>query len=194
MFAEPGVTPRLRRSVHTEQALDELLSAGPGLPKMVTEILAVEKRGDSLLAFVPLVGPWLIGRSERHTRQEKQWLSALSVGLTLVIFAVFWSLMPRDRLASLRERTRLEMRVLGDVAERYRADHGSYPDEATWNHFAEGTDGRFFDPWDRPYHYEPHGEGLTLKTLGRDGLEGGSGEDADVTVEHLRPPATAARH
>jgi general secretion pathway protein G len=38
------------------------------------------------------------------------------------------------------------------------------------------------DPWGQPYHYEAPGKKgpFDLYTLGRDGKEGGSGEDADV--------------
>jgi general secretion pathway protein G len=41
------------------------------------------------------------------------------------------------------------------------------------------------DPWGRPYRYESPGrvnpDGFDLYTLGRDGVPGGTGEDADVT-------------
>lgn len=191
-LAGPDLASRLRFLERKQQVLAELLSAGPPSegPKMIESLNAGEKRRDSLLAFVPLVGPWLIQRSRHLERKEKQTLTALSLGLTLVIFAVIWTLMPNaaDRLASLRERMQLEMQVLGDVVERYRLEHGSYPDEATWKWFAKRADGRFFDPWGRPYLYEPHVDGVTLRTLGRDGREGGSGKDADVTVERLNTP------
>ncbi|HAQ35285.1 MAG: type II secretion system protein GspG [Maricaulis sp.] len=37
------------------------------------------------------------------------------------------------------------------------------------------------DPWDRPYIYEVVGPGqVVIRTLGRDGQEGGDGEDADI--------------
>lgn len=112
IFAEPDPPPRLCFS-RAEQALAELLSAVPRSesPELVNELLAIEKRGDSLLAFIPFVGPWLMLRSERHTREEKRRLAALSIGLTLVILAVAWSLMSRaaDQLASLRGRIRSEM-------------------------------------------------------------------------------------
>jgi type II secretion system protein G len=48
------------------------------------------------------------------------------------------------------------------------------------------------DPWGRPYHYiyeeqlrlEP--KKYTLYTLGKDGVKGGQGEDADISNEHLK--------
>jgi general secretion pathway protein G len=49
------------------------------------------------------------------------------------------------------------------------------------------------DPWGRPYHYtcpsatDP--EGYDLLSYGRDGVSGGTGEDADVTAGMGRPAA-----
>ena len=47
------------------------------------------------------------------------------------------------------------------------------------------------DPWGRPYIYERSGLGgvaeeFKLYTLGADGVAGGTGEDADVKIEHLK--------
>ncbi len=42
------------------------------------------------------------------------------------------------------------------------------------------------DPWGRPYLYQsparPGAEGYDLKALGRDGVAGGAGEDADISL------------
>lgn len=39
------------------------------------------------------------------------------------------------------------------------------------------------DPWQHPYVYEVNGADFNLKSLGRDGREGGSGYDADIPYE-----------
>ena len=159
---------------------------------MLDELLAVEKRRTSFMAFIPVLGPLLLRRSERHTDQERRKLSALSVGLTLAILGLSWELKPTpaDRVASLHRRIGSEMRILGEVAERYRKEHGSYPGKATWQRFTERPDKRFLDPWGRPYGYEPHEDGFTLQTLGRDGLAGGTGQDRDVTKDYRLRPGT----
>lgn len=38
------------------------------------------------------------------------------------------------------------------------------------------------DPWGTPFYYQPSPDGIRVRvyTLGRDGAEGGSGEDADI--------------
>jgi len=191
---DPDLELRLRFSARVSRVLVELLTAGaPSEGRRLLESLnAIEKRCECLLAFAPVVGPWLLQGSKHHSREEKQKLAALSLGLTLLIFAVTWMLMPSaaDRLASLHQQMQLQMHVLGDVAEGYRREHRSYPDQATWKWFANQADGRFFDPWGRPYRYEPRADGVTLESLGRDGREGGSGKDTDVTVEHPRASAS----
>ncbi len=180
---------RLRFSARVRKVLAELVSGGPPSEgfKMLVALVASEKRRDSLLAFVPLVGLWVIERSKYHSLREKRALRVLSLGLSLVMLAVVSASMPSDadRLVSLRERMQREMRMLDDVAERYRREHGLYPDGATWKWLAGRADGRFFDPWGHPYRYEARVDGVSLRTLGRDGREGGSNADLDVTLERL---------
>jgi general secretion pathway protein G len=38
------------------------------------------------------------------------------------------------------------------------------------------------DPWGRPYLYAPDGKAYSIRSLGRDGQPGGTGEDADISV------------
>jgi general secretion pathway protein G len=53
--------------------------------------------------------------------------------------------------------------------------------------------GDLLDPWERPYLYEPGtdaaGEEFVLRSLGKDGQVGGTGEDQDVTSEETPPAA-----
>jgi len=41
------------------------------------------------------------------------------------------------------------------------------------------------DPWGNDYVYESDGLNFTLKSLGKDGAEGGEGENADISSEDL---------
>ncbi|HYH82069.1 MAG TPA: type II secretion system major pseudopilin GspG [Longimicrobium sp.] len=95
-------------------------------------------------------------------------------------------------------RTQLEM--LGSAIDAYRLDNDGYPSTeqglaALRTRPASGPAPRSWrgpylrrdvplDPWGRPYLYRSPGtanpEGYDLLTLGRDGKEGGEGEDADV--------------
>lgn len=182
--------PRIQR------ALASLISQGPRseVPGLLDELSTSEKRSYSLLALIPVVGPLLIAASKRHTDDEKRRLSALSIGLTVAVLALLWTLQPSPaaQAARLRQRVESEMRVLSDIAEQYRKERGSYPTEATWRRFTERPDVRFFDPWGRPYLYERVESGFVLKTLGQDGFAGGIGKDADVTLEERSAPSNSA--
>lgn len=94
---------------------------------------------------------------------------------------------------------RTQMELLGVGLDGYRLDNGAYP------RTAQGLDaltqrptsqpaplnwrGPYLrkvvplDPWGRPYLYQSPvtgSEGYALRSLGRDGKEGGEGEDADI--------------
>ena len=95
-------------------------------------------------------------------------------------------------------KTQLEM--LGSAIDAYRLDSDAYPSTeqglaALRTRSAAGPTptswrGPYLrrdvpmDPWGRPYVYRSPGtanpEGYDLLTLGRDGREGGQGEDADI--------------
>jgi len=188
------VAARIRRRPQTARSravLSELIAAGPsysGAGSMVSDLRIADKRLSSLLAFIPFVGPWRIQRSESHSRAEKFWLTWLSIGLTaLGVWAIVDRLpTPEIELGVLRTRIASEEKNLGDFSDQYRARHGTYPDQAAWQHNADRADPIFFDPWGRRYRYDSTAGEVTISTLGRDGIAGGSGDDADVT-ERFRP-------
>jgi general secretion pathway protein G len=100
---------------------------------------------------------------------------------------------------SATAKTQIEM--LGAALDNYKLDNGSYPtsDQGLSALDAKPTRdpvpldwrgpylkrGLPADPWARAYLYKSPGEhnrtGYDLWTLGRDGKDGGSDEDADVT-------------
>jgi general secretion pathway protein G len=95
---------------------------------------------------------------------------------------------------------RTQMSLLGTALDSYRLDNGAYPTSeqglqalrekparqpmpANWKGPYLRKDVPL-DPWDRPFLYRAPGSrnptGYDLATLGRDGQEGGTGEDADL--------------
>lgn len=96
---------------------------------------------------------------------------------------------------------RSQIEILASALESYRMDNLSYPTteqglEALRTRPADGAGilnwrGPYLrknvplDPWGRPYVYVSPGvhnpESYDLYTLGRDGVVGGTGEDADIT-------------
>ena len=96
---------------------------------------------------------------------------------------------------------RSQVEMLGLALDQYRLDNGAYPSTeqglaALRTAPTTGDPPRRWrgpylrraipgDPWGRPYQYLSPGranpQGYDLFTLGRDGREGGTDEDADVT-------------
>jgi len=99
-----------------------------------------------------------------------------------------------------------QMALLGVALDGYRLDNGGYPVTT------QGLEALMtrplrqpaplnwrgpylrkaipLDPWGRPYAYVAPlkgAEGYQLRSLGRDGKEGGSGEDADVGTDSVTP-------
>jgi general secretion pathway protein G len=94
-----------------------------------------------------------------------------------------------------------QIEMLGLALDNYRLDNDYYPTtdqgidalirEPDIAPFPNNWDGPYLkklevpmDPWDRPYIYRSPGEmnldSYDIYTLGRDGIEGGEGEDQDV--------------
>ncbi len=92
-----------------------------------------------------------------------------------------------------------DLRQLGTALDMYRLDNHQYPsteqgldalvqrpsgfpEPKNWN-----PDGYIkvlpTDPWGSPYVYERRSSDFTLFSLGADGVEGGEGPNADVTLE-----------
>ena len=92
--------------------------------------------------------------------------------------------LPRPAKFDPRVRTRLEseMNALGSLANQYRVEHGDFPDVATWRRLADSGDPSFYDPWRNSYRYERTVDGVTIRTLGQDGIDGGIGIDADLSA------------
>jgi len=60
--------------------------------------------------------------------------------------------------------------------------YAGHKDLIEWNH----------DYWDRPFIYETDGETYQIRSLGRDGVEGGRGHDADIGNDRPRGHASLA--
>ncbi len=101
-----------------------------------------------------------------------------------------------------------QMELIGVALDSYRLDNGNYPVTAQGLDALNTRPGRQpaplnwrgpylrkavpMDPWGRAYVYAAPargGEGYELRSLGRDGAEGGTGEDADLGG----PPVTTKR-
>jgi Type II secretion system (T2SS), protein G len=177
------------RAPRARAALAELVSRGGGSETPIDgEVLEAGKTLISLVALIPLVGPYFIYRSLVHRTAEKYRLAWMSIAVTG--FAATWLILQLPTAVRfdphLRTRLESELNALGALAEQYRLEHGDFPDVASWRHLADREDPRFYDPWGRAYRYERTADGVTIRTLGRDGVDGGMGMDADLSA-HFSP-------
>ena len=178
------------RAPRASAALAELVARGRG-PEIPIDgkVLNAGKTLISLVVLIPVVGPYLIHRSLLHTAAEKHRLAWMSIAVTG--FAAIWLVMQLPAQAKfdarLRGKIESELNTLGALAEQYRMEHGDFPDVATWRRLTDREDPGFYDPWGRPYRYERTVDGVTIRTLGRDGVDGGIGMDADLSAHFSGP-------
>lgn len=137
-----------------------------------------------------------VGRSERGFTLMEMLVVLVLIGL---IAAVAIPQVMRMFEGAKAKAARIQLQTVGQSLHFYQLDNGDYPDvrqglAALWT-APEGVEGwtgpyvrreeQLVDPWGRKLLYAPPAEGknFTLKTLGADGAEGGSGDDADIAYK-----------
>lgn len=87
-----------------------------------------------------------------------------------------------------------QIRNIASALELYYIDNGAYPSNedglealavapasaAAWSGPYLKDAGKLADPWGRAYTYQTSDSAFTVRSLGRDGKEGGDGLDADI--------------
>lgn len=115
--------------------------------------------------------------------------------IVIVILGLLMTLVaPRmfSQVSSTKTKTAaMQMEMLSTALDAYFLDVGSYPEaleelrrssKTRWNGPYMPRDIPL-DPWDRPYIYKVpgvDGNDYLLRSYGRDGSEGGEGEDLDI--------------
>jgi general secretion pathway protein G len=96
-----------------------------------------------------------------------------------------------------RQRVLTDLATLRDAVEYYYGEFGKYPDSneglkallTRTDNFPNGLVSQIpVDPWAKPYVYQYPAEGraYNILCLGRDGRQGGEGEDADLDLNDLQ--------
>jgi hypothetical protein len=180
-----GQSRRQLPSKRLNEALARAVAAGPPAEaaERVAELLTTEEREASLMAFVPVLGPWRVLQSTQYNQSEKRLLVWLSAALTGMLVAGMILYVPTSsETVTLRERIHIEAAELDGVVEDFRSRNGRAPDAEEFRLSADEAHLSIFDPWGRPYFYQPGALDVTFGSLGRDGVPGGMDEDADVTA------------
>ncbi len=124
----------------------------------------------------------------RPSRSRERGFTLIEVLVVIVILGILAAIIVPNIMDKPGEaritKARADIRAIESALNIYRLDHHRYP---TTDEGLAALAGKYLprvpaDPWDRPYLYlSPgvHGE-VDIYTLGRDGLEGGEGEDADI--------------
>jgi general secretion pathway protein G len=138
-----------------------------------------------------------MGAPEERAQAARRRTTPALVFVTAVVLAGFggcWLLYRTlEQPPQLLEPYRL--RNLLNAAKLYRRDTGRFPSTAQGlgplapKYVATVAD----DGWGRPYLYESDGGSVRIWTLGRDGVAGGSGADADLSVEFPPGPAVPTK-
>lgn len=128
-------------------------------------------------------------------------VTILEILVVLAIIALLAAIVaPRiiGQLGKAKSQTaELQINNLTSAVQLFYIDTGRYPSETEgltalfsqpagangWNGpYLDSQDG-LIDPWSRDYIYitEENTNGFTIKSFGRDGVTGGSGEDTDIS-------------
>lgn len=147
-----------------------------------------------------------------HRLRSRTGFTLLEMLVVLVVLGLLAGLIGPQLFGRVGEAktttARTQMELLGVALDSYRLDNGNYPVTAQGLEALNTRPGGQpapqnwrgpylrktvpVDPWGRPYVYRAPtrgGEGYELRSLGRDGAEGGAGEDADLGG----PPTPAKR-
>ena len=138
----------------------------------------------------------------RHDWTRRSGVTILEVLVVLTIIAMIAAVVGPRLIGYLgrakTETAELQIKQIGNALQLFYIDNGRYPTsaeglgvlmaappgDASWaGPYLDSADG-LKDPWGRDYLYDEPGQSGTagVRSLGRDGARGGSGEDADISL------------
>ncbi|WP_144213618.1 type II secretion system major pseudopilin GspG [Shewanella donghaensis] len=136
---------------------------------------------------------FLVRKVKRESRESG--FTLIELLIVIVILGLLMSLVAPtmfSKVDSSKIKTaEAQMQMLQTSLDTYRLDIGSYPESLSELRTSNkrGWDGPYLprevplDPWGNSYNYSRSsnsGEPFSLSSYGRDGQEGGEGDDADI--------------
>jgi general secretion pathway protein G len=140
-----------------------------------------------------------------YSRRRRSGFTLIEMVVVIAVIALLVGLVGPQivgRVSEARATTaKAQIDLLSTALENYRLDNGAYPTTAQGlgalrQRPSQGAGpsnwrGPYLrkaiptDPWGRPYQYVAGSGsmGFNIVTLGRDGKQGGSGEDADISAK-----------
>lgn len=135
-----------------------------------------------------------------NRRRNQRGFSMMELLIALAIIALLAAVagpLLYKRLAKAKSTVATEqIRGLMEATEAFRIDHGHPPAKLEELVSPSGKDADWYgpymeripaDPWSREYLYQPNQgtRGYEIKSLGKDGKEGGQEEDRDISSSKL---------
>ena len=118
----------------------------------------------------------------------KQWTVMAIILFAVVGGPVFLLLLPLSLSLYVRSRDDKDLgeaylTALKGAIVQFHEREGRFP-ESLDGLTSDDWPGQPYDAWGKPIRYTTDGETFTISTLGRDGVEGGEGADADRVLRY----------
>lgn len=131
----------------------------------------------------------------RKNRKQTQGFTLIELMVVVAILGVLGLVVARNLFPEVAKATRTtaktNIEILKSEVTRYRMDNhlklpGSLEELLQPNENNMGApyldkEEDLLDPWGNPYIYQVMGSSFEIKSLGADGMEGGEGENADIS-------------